>query len=146
MARIVRRRGWKRLASGAHIRTDDPEDVDEVVLEKRAMYTTAEVDELIREHLKDVEPGLSYGDALQKRYADPGLQELFDLYSDPEPAPVTKADDGDTPAWRAIKKAARRLVEDAEGALTFAEAVEQTVYARPRLYEQYCRELAGLEE
>jgi hypothetical protein len=114
------------------------------------MYGKSDVSDQLEAYLKTIEPTLSYGQALTKRWSDARVQEFLRAHEEAppeevEPVPVTKADDGDTPAWRAIRKAAGRLVADAEGAITFAEAVEQTVTARPELYTQYCRELAGME-
>jgi hypothetical protein len=89
--RVIRRRGWRRLASGAHVYTGDEDDVDEVVLEKRAMHTTAEVDALVTKRLSELAPGMDRNQALIRHYGDEVLQDLFELYPAPESAPDREA-------------------------------------------------------
>ena len=118
------------------------EDVKARVEDDLPEFTRADVDEWLKEHLAEVEPDLTYGAALTKRWLDPDVQDFLFLHESAAPdrapsAPLEKRQAGDT-AWSQIEKAAKALAAD--GGITVSEAVDRILTEQPTLYAEYLRE------
>jgi hypothetical protein len=96
----------------------------------------------LERHLAALEPDLSYGEALTKRWNDADVRALYEAHAEaaPDRAPcsaVRNAMLGDS-VWDEIQREAGGLVEASAGAVTLAEACEQCT--TPERYRQYVRE------
>jgi hypothetical protein len=164
--RVIRRRGWKRLLSGACMLTGDPRDVALVTIRKSSEDTPmleailklarAQVPELAgrydRQEISDAmlalaqeqHPGVPPATALAKAWESrsPELTALYKLHAlapEPDPAPISRRDQPPS-AWREIEKRGREIVEEAGGQLTVAEGIDEALRRDPGLYSRYCEQ------
>jgi len=132
--------GKPMTAAEIQARLDDP----------AAEITKADANYDLQRHLELTDPGLSYGEALAKRWKDDDVRALYlahqEAGADPAPA-VRKAAPSEpgAAAWRGITMLADQLRVEAGYQITKEEAVDETCRQRPDLYRQYVREGRGLE-